>query len=313
MLMFSRHLFLLIVLIATSTLQAQEDDLRARWTQAKELCTNEQYQQAKPILLNVYQEMPRPLCCYFLGLAYDLTNEVDSAAYYYEACINNSRKPQLRAWENLVRLHLRQADFEKAYKIAWKAIQDYPGNEVVLDEFKQICMWAYFIKHQALPKDYLTNYTLQKEYTVQTVGEQNLILKNIRNNKNQHLHVNNRQYKGLYEIWNCRFIGEKESITIKFNLKNKDLDASLDALEANAKEVYNNKEEKLLVRLGALLALTPLPDKSLLDVLAAPEEEVRLCTCISVKSSNSKKVKKKCLKDASVIVVNNCEKLAAFQ
>ena len=50
-------------------------------------------------------------------------------------------------------------------------------------------------------KDYLTNTHLHKEYQTKTITEQELILKNVRNNKGEHFIVGNRQYKGHFEIW----------------------------------------------------------------------------------------------------------------
>lgn len=68
-------------------LMAQSEAIRAAWTAAKTLCNQYHYQQAKPLLLQVYQEMPRPLCCYWLGCTYELESKPDSAKFYFETSI----------------------------------------------------------------------------------------------------------------------------------------------------------------------------------------------------------------------------------
>lgn len=294
-------------------LQAQSNEIRAAWNQAKELCNNQEYKKAKPYLLKVYDEMPRPLCCYWLGLSYDLEQQRDSAIFYYQDCIKNSSKPQLAAWDNLIRAHLRQLDLKKAYDVAWEAIQKYPGNQVLIEEFKEVCLWSYFIQHLQFDSKYLSNTTLQEAYTVKTITEQQLIIKNIRNVKGQFLHVSNRQYKGSTEIWSCSYNNSKESINIKFNLHDHDINRQLEQQHEEAKKVYNDKKQPIAIRLGAIIALLPLSDKQILDLLAAPETEVRFCACTEVHTNNSKKVKSTCLKDKSPIVKSTCENLNVFK
>lgn len=291
----------------------QDATIKAAWNEGKQLANNRDYAAAKPYLLTVYKEMPRPLCCYFLGLAYDLEGVTDSAVFYYQKCMDNSRKPQLRAWDNLVRLYLRQLQFDKAYDMAWDGVQKYVGNKTVLDEFKEVCKWSYAVKHLGLNKDYLQDCSLKKSYKVATIVEQYLIVKNIRDKHDQYLHIGNRKYKGWTENWACSFNGTKENETIIFELKDKDLDKQIALLHENARAVYNDKTEDLRVRLGALLSLTPLNDKMILDLLAADKEEIRLCACTEIGVLNSKKVKKLCLKDKSETVKNTCEKLEVFE
>lgn len=296
-----------------TTVFAQSDATREAWDKAKTLCNNSQYKEAKPFLETVYKEMPRPLCCYWLGLAYDLEGDYNNAVKYYDESIKNSRKPQLAAWDNMLRAHLRQLDFETAYKKAWEAMQTYPGNKVFIEEFKEICKWAYFIKHTGFDESYLSSTQLHKEYKINTITEQYLIVKNVRNENGKHLHIGNRQYKGNYELWKGMYNGSKESIDIKFHLNDHDLDRQLAKQHEAAKAVYNDKSEAIHIRLGALLALTPLSDKQMLDLLASDQEAIRLCTCLEVSKVTSKKVKKACLKDASEIVQATAEALEVFE
>lgn len=307
-------LFIGLFLLGTPLLRAQSDAVRAAWTQAKNLCNEQEYLQAKPFLLTVYEEMPRPLCGYWLALAYDIENQRDSAIFYYKSSIQNSpQKPQLAAWDNLIRVQLRQLDFEAAYATAWEALQKYPGNKVFIEEFKEVCKWSYFINHLQFEKAYLSSTELHKEYTVKTITEQELIVKNIRNNQGQFLHVGNRQYKGTYELWKCSYNGSKSFVEIKFNLEDHDIDRQLELQATTAKAAFNNKENSIDVRIGALLSLLPITDKQILDLLASDEEAIRFCTCTEVKSSSSKKVKKSCLSDASKLIQSTCEQLDAFK
>lgn len=292
---------------------AQSDATREAWDKAKDLCNANEYLKAKPFLETVYKEMPRPLCCYWLGLANDIEGDFDAAISYYETAIKNSRKPQLAAWDNMIRAHLRKLDFETAYAKAWEAMQKYPGNKTFIEEFKEVCRWSYFIQHLEFDKAYLSSTELRKEYNIKTITEQYLIVKNIRNQNGQHLHVGNRQYKAQYEVWKCRYNGTKKDIEIKFHLADHDLDRQLEKQHEKAKSVYNDKSQSTAIRVGALLALTPLSDKQMLDLLASDIEAVRFCTCTEANANTSKKVKKACLKDASELIKNTCEQLPAYQ
>ncbi len=299
-------LFLFLLLTSYTTLSlAQSNATRDAWRAAQTHANNQDYSAAKPYLLEVYKEMPRPLCCYFLGLAYDLEGVTDSAEYFYQKCMDNSRQPQMRAWDNLCRMHLRQLDFDKAYAMAKEGLTKYPGNEVVLDEFKEICKWSYCIKHEAMPTEYLSNYRLQESYKVGTITEQYLIIKNIRSQEDEFLHVGNRLYKGTFEEWNCRYNNSKQNHVVKFELKDQDLDREIQRSTAKAKTVYNDKAEELRVRIGAMLSLTPLTDKMMKDILLAEEEEIRLCACTETNGTTSENIKKKCQKDSSEMVKVN--------
>lgn len=310
-----KQLLLPLFLLCIQSLFAQSDAARAAWDKAKDLCNNSEYVQAKPYLLEVYKEMPRPLCCHWLGMAYDIEANRDSAIFYYQKSIENSPadKPQLAALDYMIRAYLRKMDFEKAYSLAWDAMQKYPGNETFIEEFKEVCKWSYFIKHLGFHKDYLTNTHLHKEYKIKTITEQELIIKNVRDNKGEHLNVGNRQYKGHFEIWKCRFNGSKEDVEITFHLHDKDLDKQIEHQHEKAKHVYNDVAEPIHIRLGALMALTPLDDKQLQDLLASDNEAVRLCACSEVLSSTGAKVKKTCQNDASEMIKKMCAVLPVFQ
>lgn len=290
-----------------------QDPIKEAWYKAKELCNEGEYNAAKPYLLQVYKEMPRPLCCYFLGVTYDVNNEVDSALYYYEKSIKNSRKPQLASVDNIIRLYLRQGNLEKAYKLALDAIKTYPTNEVLIDEFKQVCQWSYFTKHQKISIEQLKNPTVQESYKVNTITEQYLIIKNLRNEKNQQFHVGNRSYKGAFEIWKGKFPSSEESISIKFELTDSNLDRALEAQAQEAKIVYNDDSESIAVRIGALLAILPLDDKQMLSVLDAKDFEIRFCTCSEVQAKHSSKVKKKCKDDKDENIKILVESLSVFK
>lgn len=303
-----------LFLLSSSFLLGQGQATRAAWTEAKNLCNEQEYAKAKPFLLKVHKEMPRSLCGYWLGLAYDINDQRDSAVFYYKSSIKNSGKnPPLAAWEKLIRVQLRQLDFKAAYATAWEAMQKYPGNTTFIEEFKEVCKWSYFINHLQFEKSYLSSTKLHKEYPIKTISEQELIIKNIRNPKGESLQVGNRQYKGMYELWKCNYQNSRTSVDIKFNLASHDIDRLLEEEAATAKTAYNNKENPIDIRLGALLTLLPITDKQMLDLLASNQEAVRFCTCTEVKSSSSKKVKKSCLSDSSELIRSTCEQLSAFK
>ena len=99
-------LFFSLLLQINVFLQAQSEAVRSAWISAKTQCNENRYKEAKTSLLTVYKEMPRPLCCYWLAVAYDIESNRDSAIYYYKQCIKNSQKPQLAALDHLIRAYL---------------------------------------------------------------------------------------------------------------------------------------------------------------------------------------------------------------
>lgn len=305
---------ILILCLSCIALQSYaQDPIKEAWYKAKDLCNEGEYNEAKPYLLQVYKEMPRPLCCFFLAVTYDINNEIDSALYYYEKSIKNSRKPQLASVDNIIRLYLRQGKLDKAYELALDAIKKYPNNEVLIDEFKQVCKWSYFTKHEKLPIEYLTNSTVQESYKVNTITEQYLIIKNLRDEKNKQFHVGNRGYKGTFEIWKGKFPSSEKTIDIKFELNDHNLDRGLEAQTQEAKIAYNDDTESLAVRIGALLAILPLDDKQMLSVLDAKDFEIRFCACSEVQAKHSNKVKKKCKDDNDENIKILVESLSAFK
>jgi tetratricopeptide (TPR) repeat protein len=309
-----KHLLIVGLLFQVNVfVHAQSEAVRSAWTSAKTQCNENHYKEAKTSLLAVYKEMPRPLCCYWLAMAYDIESNLDSAIYYYDQCIKNSQKPQLAALDHLIRAYLRLLKFDKAYELAWQAMLDYPGNKVFIEAFKEVCLWAYFLKHHKLDKNYLTNTVLLKEYNTKTITEQSLIIKNIRDNKGQYLHVGNRQHKGHYEIWKCRFNNSKTALDIKFHLASHDLDHHIELQHKQAQKIFNDTNELLYIRLGALMASTPFSDKQALNLLAAPEEAIRLCLCFEISSANTKKIKKACLSDVSENIKAMCNNLDIFK
>ncbi|MCP4442317.1 MAG: hypothetical protein GY810_25700 [Aureispira sp.] len=307
-----KNILFLFFCFSISQVYAQ-DPIKEAWYKAKELCNEGEYNAAKPYLLKVYKEMPRPLCCYFLGVTYDVNNDVDSALYYYQIGIKNSRKPQLSSLDNIIRLYLRQGNLEKAYELALDAIKKYPNNAVMIDEFKQVCQWSYFIKHRDLSIDYLKMPKGLESYKVNTVTEQYLIIKNLRNEKNQPFNVGNRGYKGTFELWKGKFNQSKEEVTLKFELVDHNLDRGLEAQTKHAKTTYNDDKEDIPVRIGALLAIMPLDDKQMLSVLDSKEFEIRYCACSEVQAKHSNKVKKKCKADADENIRILTESLSAFK
>jgi hypothetical protein len=270
---------------------------KAAWDEAKEMIEKHEYQKAKPKLLFVYAEMERPLTAFYLGLAYEMEEKLDSAIYYYNACIENSRKPMLKAHVKRIRVTMRNGDMQGAYKLAYDAIEQWPDNETLRMHFKDLCLWAFALDQKALNPEYLKSTALKEAYEVQTITHQELIISNIRNEKDETLLVSQRIYKGDFEIWKCHWRSSRELFEVRFNLKDRNLDRALEAQSAAAKAAYESSSNPA-IRTGALLAMLPIKDKDLLEIFENEKEwSTRLCLCSEVKSSQSNKLKKACLKD----------------
>lgn len=296
-----RYLFLLLIGLASfnSTVFGQDvEAAKAAWDQAKELIEAHEYQNAKPKLLFVYSEMQRPLTAYYLGLSYEMEGNLDSAIYYYTACIKNSRKPMLKAHVKRIRATMRNGDMDQAYQLAQDAIKKWPDNETLRMHFKNLCLWSFVLHKQTLDDAYLKSTVLQDAYEVSTITDQELIISNIRNEKDETLLVGQRIYKGDFEIWKCHWRSSSDQFEVRFNLKDRNLDRALETQTASAKALFDQKSLNPAVQIGALLAMMPMKDKELLEILENEEDWVaRICLCSEVKSSQSKKLKKTCLKD----------------
>lgn len=284
-------------------LAAQEvDAAQKNWDAAKELIENKKYTEAKPLLIAVFDEMKRPLTAYYLGLVYDLENKLDSAAYFYDYCIDKSRRPQLQAVVKLIRVKMRQLDMQGAYDYALNAMKQNPDSKAIRHEFKMLCQWAYMLDKEEIDAGYLSTAELQENYNITTVTQQEMILDNIRNQQDEGLFVKQRKYMGDWEIITCHWRSSRETFEIRFNRKERDLDKAIAEQSKAAIATLEDSEKPLAVRIGAMLALAPIDDKTLEKVLEDKEWAMRLCACSEVKKTNSKRVKSICLKDSHEVV-----------
>jgi len=252
---------------------------KEQWDQAKVLIEKQEYLAAKPFLEFVFTEMKRPLAAYYLGLAHDLEGDFESAVYYYDQCLEHSRKPMLKALLKKTRATLRQNKIKEAYSAAEAAIEKYPENKALLAEFKVVCQWAYTLDQKIVSSSYLSNPKLQTAYKVQTVTDQILILNNIRSDQDQTLLVRQRQYKGDFEIWNCHWYNKRKPLEVRFDLVDRDLERALEAATKKSWEVYKDETQSLAIRIGALLNLVPIKDKEMQAIIIDDAWEIRLCAC----------------------------------
>jgi ATP:corrinoid adenosyltransferase len=296
---------LLCSLAITFSVQLSAQDVEAaqkNWDAAKELIEDKKYMEAKPLLIAVFDEMKRPLTAYYLGLVYDLENKLDSAAYFYDYCVDKSRNPQLQAVMKLIRVKMRQLDIQGAYDYGLNAIKQNPDSKAIRHEFKMLCQWAYMLDRKEIDSSYLSSADLQENYTITTITQQEMILDNIRNQQDEGLFVKQRKYMGDWEIITCHWRSSKETMEIRFNRKERDLDKAIEEQHKAAKAALADSEKSLQVRIGAMLALSPIDDKTLENILEDKEWAMRLCACSEVKKTNSKRVKSICLKDSHEVV-----------
>lgn len=144
--------------------------------------------------------------------------------------------------------------FQNSFHTAWEAYLQYPDNQTIELELKDVCLWAFYIGHNNLDSSYLTT-GVKDEYIVNSVPEEYLIMRRIRIN-DQYLVFNSQKLiskkRSNYDIINCSIQGSEDSIDLKFKL-NWDLSKSFGGITPNTDEIYSNKNIPIFERIGALL------------------------------------------------------------
>ncbi len=196
---------------------------------------------------------------HFLGTIYLDENKSDSAIYCFKKAIalnkENRNHTKEMTYVRLIDTYLYKYDFENSFSTAWKAYQSYPDNMVIKQDLKDICLWAFYIRHNKLDSTYLSS-ELKDEYIVNSVPEEYLILRKIRINDEYLVCTGQRLIKkkgNNYDVLSCVLSKSNEEIDVTFKLNwnvNKDMGDNL----VNTTIVYNNPKIPIYERIGAKLA-----------------------------------------------------------
>lgn len=216
--------------------------------------------QAKRDMLTSIAKMPSFHGSYhFLGVIYSEANQQDSAIYYLLKAVNlntaNINKTKEMSYARLIAAYTYNQDFGSAYKVGWKAYSQYPENQSIALNFKDACIWSYYIKHTGLDKSYLSP-NVKNEYVVTSIPQEYLIIRKLMHNgqpiqsKAQTL----RNIKGSnYDVHSWVANNDLKDQELMFRL-NWDMDKEYGGKAFSTDKLIADKKSPIYERLGAILA-----------------------------------------------------------
>ncbi len=296
---------LLSLLLSFSASVFGQEGYVAEYNAAMNSVKSKDFARAKVDFLRLNKQYPKQVdVLHWLGLAYDISENLDSAILCYQQslALNEVGKSDMFTQIRLTRALLRHLDFERAYAQAIVGVRNYPDDPVVINELRDVCKWAYYIKYHALNPQYLTNRLVQEVYSVNSTGEEYLILPNLRNKQDDALVFELKQRTdGPTDYLQCHYRRSEEKVELKFKKLwradgNKELFNKYEKIPAT---VFAKTNETPFVRLGAFLAGAET-DAEIEECLAIGDFGFRFCACAAVNATTSAAVKEKCKADPSV-------------
>ena len=253
---------------------------------------------------------------FYLAQSYDYLKSLDSAIYFYKKTLelHESAKPNKAAMVQLSRAYLRKMDYQNAYNQALENHRKYPEDQKFVLEFYDVCMWAFLTEYQALSRDYLTKYTWSPDnnYIVNTINEQRIIVRNLRNLEGHPFLQDKRRNRGFVERWYGNFANEDSLTTVQFRFAQNSNQEGLQMQNIIGFNVLSDAGAPIYERVGALFSMAPFEKKEVLEVLKFDDEVLRYCACRELRSYNTNKEKKICLKDKRELVQHAVAENPAF-
>lgn len=195
---------------------------------------------------------------HFLGVILLNENKKDSAIGYFIKSIDlnkeNINHTKEMTYVRLIDTYLMVYDYAKSFDTALEAVNLFPENQPIMQSLKDACLWSFYIKHNGLDAAYLTQ-EMQKEYVVNYVEEEYLILRKIRIDgrylvlKEQRLSKKNGSY---YDILQCYLSKTENTVEVNFKL-NWDLNKEPGGNVVDPQNIYKNDTYPIYERIGALL------------------------------------------------------------
>jgi len=216
--------------------------------------------QAKRDMLTSIAKMPSFHGSYhFLGVIYSESNQQDSAIYFLNKAVDlntaNINKTKEMSYARLIAAYTYNQDFENAYKVGWKAYSEYPENQSIALNFKDACVWSYYIKYTGLDRSYLSP-NVKKEYVVTSIPQEYLIMRKLVHNgqsiksKAQTL----RSIKGSnYDVHSWMANNDSKDQELLFKL-NWNMDKEYGGKSFPTDKLLADKKSPIYERLGAILA-----------------------------------------------------------
>lgn len=202
---------------------------------------------------------------HFLGVIYLNENQLDSAIYNFRKAVSlnkqNANHTREMAYVRLIDTYMLQADLSNAFNAAWEAYLYYPDNKVIERYVKDVCLWSFYLSHTSLDPSYLQK-ELQEQYIVNSVDQEYLIIRRIEINGQRLVPAGQRlvqKKKTSYDIISCQLSDSDKTTDVVFKL-NWDLRKDFGGSIPNTTSVYENLENPIYERIGALLVSDPKQD-----------------------------------------------------
>jgi tetratricopeptide (TPR) repeat protein len=222
--------------------------------------------QAKNDMMVSIAKMPAFHGAYhFLGVFYSEALQQDSAIYYLEKAVSlnaaNVNKTKEMSLARLIEAYTFNQDFEKAYHTGLEAFRLYPENKAIAINFKDACIWSYYIRHTGLSKNYLSP-AIMDEYVVNSIPQEYLIIRKLIH-QGERLQVAGQSLKTInklnYDVLRCITVTDKTEKELKFRL-NWDMNTEFGGKVFPTETVATNNGNPIYERIGALLVKNPKMD-----------------------------------------------------
>ena len=298
--MFAKLTLGIVLLSILTNASAQDPNKVLRISQC-----NQYLEEGKPeMIAYVKQQILNKKCLfyddysedYLLGQIYEQEDSFELAGSYYATAFKLSKDcehPNIA--ERYIRTLTRLSKFDLAYKEGLAICKEFPDNKRLWLEFKDACMWAFFIKHMNLNETYLSDFYPRETYITATNIEQVLIVRNLTTNKKNYVIDVDRSQKGYAQKWVCHY-SDQERKTILFLLTEKNFDKMIAQLSEKAENVLLQSSDSEVVRMGALFALLPLDEKTFKETMKKLEAESNFtfCLCKEIRPFYAPKIQDLC-------------------
>lgn len=218
--------------------------------------------QAKTDLLAAVSKDPAFHGSYhFLGVLYFENQQLDSAIYCFKKAVDlnqaNVNHTREMAYARLIDMYTYKHDFDNGFKVAREAYNLYPDNANIESNLRDLCLWAFYIKHTGFDAAYLSPDT-KSEYLVTSIPQEYLVTRKIYIDGervevvSQALSIAN---KSAYDILKCVPYGKDKAGAKELRFKlGWDMNKEFGGKPMPTAEVIANKTNPVYERLGAALA-----------------------------------------------------------
>ncbi|MDT3400941.1 hypothetical protein [Mucilaginibacter terrae] len=194
---------------------------------------------------------------HFLGVISQNNNQLDSAIYYYKKSVDlnteNVNHTREMAYSRLIIALLYKHDIKNAFDAAWEACKAYPESKGLEKNLGDVCLWAYYTKHNGLNLDYLAP-AIKVEYVVNSIPEEYLIVRYLKLN-NEPLNVAGQSLvhkgSGSYDVLKC-VTASKAEATVNCKI-NWDMGKEFGGKTGPVAKVLADKSLPVYERAGAVL------------------------------------------------------------